>query len=202
MQMKKKEHLIYIKFLLVITSIAIISCESILDFSTEDISNEFIKSIPAGSKIAVVDVNTNDTTKKVFTENLITDLIRNSDSKFSVIERNLVQDALKEMKMQSTDLFDRKEIVELGKFLGANFIITGTLYRGSHLNFDFKYILNMRCINIKTLEIISAIRFEKSHFLKSEESFIIIFCSLLFLIVIANFIRFLIEENRNNKRLK
>lgn len=187
-QMKKKEYIIYIKFLLVIISIVIISCDSILVFSTEDISNEFIKSIPVGSKIAVVDVNTNDNSKRLFTENLITDLIRNSDSKFLVIERNLVQDALQEMKIQSTGFFDRKEIVELGKFLGANYIIAGTLYKGNLDNFDFKYTLNLRCINVKTLEIISAIRIEKNIFLKSFRGIAILVFTLMLLIIISSLI--------------
>lgn len=82
---------------------------------------------------------------KAVSEIMRTELI--STGQFRVLERSQLDKALTEQKLQQSGIIDNKSVVELGKLLGANFIIIGSVVKmGS------AYTINSRMIDMKTGE--------------------------------------------------
>ena len=65
--------------------------------------------------------------------------------KFTVVERARLDAALKEMQMQSGDMFDESSAVELGKMSGAEMVFFGSIFR-----FGGKELLSIKGMDIKT----------------------------------------------------
>ncbi|MCX7918899.1 MAG: DUF1566 domain-containing protein [bacterium] len=65
--------------------------------------------------------------------------------KYRVIERSALLKVLKEQKLQMTDLVDTKSAVEVGKFLGAETIVTGSI-----IKMGKSYTLTPRFIDVQT----------------------------------------------------
>ena len=65
--------------------------------------------------------------------------------KFTVVERARLDAALKEMQMQSGDMFDESSAVELGKMSGAEMVFFGTIFR-----FGGRELLSIKGMDIKT----------------------------------------------------
>lgn len=80
---------------------------------------------------------------KAVAEIIRTELI--STGQFVVLERSQLDKALSEQKLQKSGLIDDKSVVELGKLLGANFIIIGSVVK-----MGTAYTINARMIDIKT----------------------------------------------------
>jgi TolB-like protein len=67
--------------------------------------------------------------------------------KFRVVERSQMQKALEEQKLHLTGVIDDKTAVEVGKLVGADFIVVGSVVKiGS------SYTINSRMIDVKTGE--------------------------------------------------
>lgn len=104
--------------------------------------------------IAVVDfTNTGgdssfDYLSKTIPENLITSLAEQGDLK--IVERGRLQEALKEMKLQLTDIVDEASAVRLGKAVGASAIIVG-----SFVNIGEKIRISSRLIDVQTATVIT-----------------------------------------------
>jgi TolB-like protein len=67
--------------------------------------------------------------RKGLAEMLITDLV--TAGSIDVFERARIEDALKELKLQSTKNFDQKTAVQVGGMVGAHYQIAGTILRPS-----------------------------------------------------------------------
>jgi len=122
-----------------------------IENATTYLADELAKKIEQGSRVAVVGVfnveaETLSELHDTLTENLTTDLVKSSGEKFSVVERRLIHQALKELGFQETDLVDRSKAARVGEFLGATVIVSGTAQpilvvyrvnmRGFKLNLD------------------------------------------------------------------
>jgi len=66
---------------------------------------------------------------------------------FTVLERSQLDRAVSEQKLQKSGLINDRSAVELGKLLGANFIIIGSVVK-----IGTAYTINARMMNIKTGE--------------------------------------------------
>jgi len=106
--------------------------EFLLEDSLKDLSEQIINSMVEGSKkkIAIVefsDLNGNITQfGKYISEELITRLFKTD--KFNVIERQLLNKIITEQKLSLTGIIDPKSAKELGKILGVDAIVSGTIF--------------------------------------------------------------------------
>jgi hypothetical protein len=82
---------------------------------------------------------------KAVAEILRTEII--STGKYRVLERAQLDRAIDEQKLQKSGIIDDKNAVEIGKLLGANYIIIGSVVK-----IGAAYTINSRMINIKTGE--------------------------------------------------
>ncbi|MGC8728762.1 MAG: FlgO family outer membrane protein [Elusimicrobiales bacterium] len=98
-------------------------------------------------KVAVLDFtyydNKTSPQLKDISESLSVNLAKN---KVLIAERNQIETILKEKKVQSLGIFDIKAITELGTFLGADAVLTGTVYDLP----ENKSKLNIKVIDAKT----------------------------------------------------
>ena len=78
---------------------------------------------------------------------MITDL--SSVEAVQVVERERMQDLVGEMQMQQSKLFDPKTAVQLGKLVGAEYVVTGAL-----MALDPKLRIDTRVIRVSTGEIV------------------------------------------------
>jgi len=67
--------------------------------------------------------------RKGLAEMLITDLV--TAGGIDVVERARIEDAMKELKLQSTKNFDQKTAVQVGGMVGAHYQVAGTILRPS-----------------------------------------------------------------------
>jgi TolB-like protein len=98
--------------------------------------------------VAVMDfesVGSEEHLGKAVAEIVRTELI--NTGQFRVLERSQLDRALSEQTLQKSGLIDDKSVVELGKLLGANFIIIGSVVK-----MGTAYTLNSRMIDMKTGE--------------------------------------------------
>lgn len=96
--------------------------------------------------VAVMDfesVGSEEHLGKAVAEIMRTELI--NTGQFLVLERSQLDRALSEQKLQKSGLIDDKSVVELGKLLGANFIIIGSVVK-----MGTAYTINSRMIDMKT----------------------------------------------------
>jgi TolB-like protein len=104
--------------------------------------------------IAVVDfTNTSGDTSydylsKTIPESLITSLAEGGDLR--IVERGRLEAALKEMKLQLSDVVDEATAVQLGKAVGANAIIVG-----SFVAIGNKLRISSRLIDVQTATVIT-----------------------------------------------
>lgn len=108
---------------------------------------------------------------KGITDMVITDLV--NTGKFSVYERERLEDILKELRFGQTGLVDISTAVSIGKLLGVQLLLMGTITRfdleentvripfvGKIGETTATVQLDLRLVNIETGEIISAFRGE------------------------------------------
>ncbi len=126
-----------------------------LDQGLDEIAQKITKSIPEGSRkgVAVMDFNTLDGSVTVLGrfigEELITRLFETE--RLKVIERSLLEKAIEELKFNTSDLVDPTIAKQVGKVVGADAIVTGTL---SDLGDSVK--INARVIMVESGEVIGA----------------------------------------------
>ncbi len=98
--------------------------------------------------VAVLDfesMGTEEYIGKAVSEIMRTALVRNQ--KFKVVERAQINKALTEQKFQKSGMIDDKSAVEIGKVLGADLIIVGSVVKIGNA-----YTINSRMIDVKTGE--------------------------------------------------
>jgi len=100
------------------------------------------------SSVAVLDfesMGTEDYLGKAISEIMRTALVSNQN--YRVVERAQINKAISEQKFQKSGIIDDKSAVEIGKVLGADLIIVGSVVRIGNA-----YTINSRMIDVKTGE--------------------------------------------------
>ena len=108
--------------------------------------------------IAVFDFSNNGlSNNEVFTlsDRLRTELVRVSDNK--IVERNKIDDILKEQKFQKSGCVDEC-LIELGKLLGANSVIIGSIGKVGNV-----YTISARMVDAESGEILQAISYDSDY---------------------------------------
>lgn len=98
--------------------------------------------------VAVLDfesVGSEEHLGKAVSEIMRTELI--GTRKFRVVERSQINQALSEQKLQKSGIVDEKSAVDIGKLLGADLIIIGSVVK-----IGTAYTINSRMIDVKTGE--------------------------------------------------
>ncbi len=90
---------------------------------------------------------------------IVSQLVRR---KVKVVERRKFTDALTELAIQQTELFDAATAAKLGKLAGASHVVTGNVTRPG--NSGFKAELSLRLVRVETSDIVSATNFESYPF--------------------------------------
>lgn len=76
-----------------------------------------------------------------------------TDKKVRIVEREYINKIIEELKLQMTGLVDEETALEVGRIIGANYFIFGTVsILGANV------VLNARVVNVETAEIISTSR--------------------------------------------
>jgi TolB-like protein len=129
--------------------------ENSLDQGLNEVAKQVTESIPVGKTTTIAVMDFNDLSGNVtmlgrfVSEELITKLFQTK--RFKVIERSLLEKALDELKFNTTDLVDTGNAKQLGKVVGAEAIVTGTI---TDLGRSVK--VNARVITVESGEIIGA----------------------------------------------
>lgn len=98
------------------------------------------------ARVAVIDfesIGDDPTIGRGVTEIVRTELIKTG--KYEVVERALLNKVLEEQKFQLSDLVDPSKAVELGRMLGADLILTGSVVK-----IGTSYTINARFIDVRT----------------------------------------------------
>ena len=98
------------------------------------------------TRVAVIDfesIGDDPNIGRGVTEIVRTELIKTG--KYEVVERALLNKVLEEQRFQVSDLVDPSKAVELGKILGADLILTGSVVK-----IGTSYTINGRFIDVKT----------------------------------------------------
>ena len=107
------------------------------------------------NKIAVVDFTDLNGYKSAvgdfIAEELITNLFIVSSAEFDVVERRALARVLSEQKLTASGLFDSESIANVGKILGIEAIVTGSI---TYLGDDVK--INARLIGVETARVFAA----------------------------------------------
>ncbi|MBI4655514.1 MAG: SUMF1/EgtB/PvdO family nonheme iron enzyme [Elusimicrobia bacterium] len=121
-----------------------------------DLANDLLNQIKSAQTIRMAVLHFpyidgfNSSGCKIVQERMITAF--SGDKKFSLMERSLLYKVLEEKKLQMSGLFDEETTIKLGKMLGVEAVLTGTLIDVSDLDVE----INARIINTITGEIISS----------------------------------------------
>lgn len=92
-----------------------------------------------------------ETTAEYFTEHL--SLAATSVGRFTLVERKDLQSILTELELQLSGLLDEVSAARLGGLLGAEVLVSGTLYRRAD-----RYELFLKLVRVSTAEILSVTR--------------------------------------------
>lgn len=121
----------------------------LIDYSSialADRTTSAVLPIMASDKSKSMDLNS-----EYFTEQLIHSL--SLSSRFRMVERKDIQKLLKEMEIQMSGLTDQKNASKIGKIMGAQTLIVGTLYKKEKY-----YELFIKLLRVETAEIIAVTR--------------------------------------------
>ena len=118
-----------------------------LDVAIRDASDYLNDNIPKGSKIVILNVESNSAN---LSEYVIDELIANAvnDKNFSVVDRRQLEAIQSEQKFQMSGAVDDKDALAIGKFFGAQTIISGAMREiGS------RYRLTIRALSVQTAQV-------------------------------------------------
>ncbi len=127
----------------------------IFQFMTVLFNNQLCLAGFSKEKIAVLDFEFHGeqqlrgVTGAIVAEAFTTALVK--DGRFEVVERALLVKIIEEQKLGQTGLIDTNSTVELGKILGVNIIISGSIMHN-----EKRIDLYARAINVKSASIIAA----------------------------------------------
>ena len=121
-----------------------ISATDELDMILREVSDYLNESIPAGKKIAIINIQSDST---AFTEYIINVLIANAvnDRIFSVVDRQQLDAVRAELNFNMSGEVSDQSAQSVGKMLGAQTIITGTISQVGRY-----YRMNIRALEVET----------------------------------------------------
>ncbi len=141
----------YVSMSLIFLATAIFAAED----SYDKIVNELAIKAEGIKKIAIIPFSYADNPSMVRDGSVIAERLTIKFinlKRFEVIERNVLDKVLNELKLQNSGAIDASTAKELGKILGVDAIITGTLVQTS----DGKIEINARIIKTETAQAIGA----------------------------------------------
>jgi TolB-like protein len=118
-----------------------------LDIAIRDASDYLNDNIPKGNKIVILNIQSDYTN---LSDYIIDELIANAvkDKVFSVVDRAQLEQIRMELKFQWSGEVDDKSALEIGKFLGAQTIVSGAV---SELG--DRYRMRLRALNVQTAQV-------------------------------------------------
>jgi len=118
-----------------------------LDMAIRDASDYLNDNIPAGSKIVILNIESNSSN---LSEYIIDELIANviNDKTFSVVDRRQLEAIQAEQKFQMSGAVDDKDALAIGKFFGAQTIISGAMR-----DIGGRYRLTIRALAVQTAQV-------------------------------------------------
>jgi hypothetical protein len=96
------------------------------DKAIHSIFNNFIQNIPHRSRLAIVGITATDQNEAAFYVNDLTMQFVNA-RRFTVVDRSDIDKVLSEQNFQMSGMVDDDAFVSIGKFIGANVVITGSI---------------------------------------------------------------------------
>jgi TolB-like protein len=118
-----------------------------LDIAIRDASDYLNENIPQGNKVVIINMQSDYAN---LSEYIIDELIANAvrDRVFSVVDRAQLEQIRMELNFQFSGEVDDQSALEIGKFIGAQTIVTGTI---SELG--DRYRIRIRALNVETAEV-------------------------------------------------
>jgi TolB-like protein len=118
----------------------------------QKLANELAGGLGPGNKIAVFDAESTDGRRPVFgrsvSESLVTSLSRRG---LTIVERKLLDGALREINFQHSGLSGDEVRKEMGRFLGADTVLVATV-KGSKA----EIVINARCVSVERGTVVSS----------------------------------------------
>jgi TolB-like protein len=118
-----------------------------LDIAIRDASDYLNDNIPKGSKIVILNI---ESTSANLSEYIIDELIANAvnDKNFSVVDRRQLETIQSEQKFQMSGAVDDKDALAIGKFFGAQTIISGAMR-----DIGSRYRMTIRALSVQTAQV-------------------------------------------------
>jgi hypothetical protein len=118
-----------------------------LDIAIRDASDYLNDNIPKGNKIVILNIQSD---YAALSDYIIDELIANAvnDKVFSVVDRAQLEQIRMELKFQWSGEVDDNHALEIGKFLGAQTIVTGAISQLAD-----RHRLRVRALNVLTAEV-------------------------------------------------
>jgi PBP1b-binding outer membrane lipoprotein LpoB len=118
-----------------------------LDLAIRDTSDYLNDNIPKGNKIIILNIQSD---YAALSDYIIDELIANAvnDKIFSVVDRAQLEQIRAELNFQWSGEVDDKSALEIGKFLGAQTIVTGAISQLAD-----RHRMRIRALNVKTAEV-------------------------------------------------
>jgi hypothetical protein len=141
------------KILLIVSLILLFGCATKapapddLDIAIRDASDYLNNNIPAKSKIVILNIQSD---YAALSEYIIDELIANAvnDKIFTVVDRAQLEQLRMELKFQVSGEVDDKSALEIGKFFGAQTIVSGAISE-----FGDRYRMRIRALNVQTSQV-------------------------------------------------
>ncbi len=118
-----------------------------LDLAIRDTSDYLNDNIPKGNKIIILNIQSDYAS---LSDYIIDELIANAvnDKIFKVVDRAQLEQIRAELNFQWSGEVDDKSALEIGKFLGAQTIVTGAISQLAD-----RHRMRIRALNVKTAEV-------------------------------------------------
>jgi len=118
-----------------------------LDYAIRDASDYLNDNIPKGSKIVILNIESNSVN---LSEYVIDELVANvvNDRNFSVVDRRQLEAIQSEQKFQMSGAVDDRDALAIGKFFGAQTIISGAMRE-----IGGRYRLTIRALAVQTAQV-------------------------------------------------
>jgi len=128
------------------------SSEGSLDKAIDSQSHFLLEQIPSNSILAIIGISSgNEDLSKYITEGITSYILNNNIKNIVIVERAAMPILQREINFQYSGNVDDNFMVSLGKMIGANTVVAGTIYSiGNELRF------NIRAIEIETSIIIAS----------------------------------------------
>ncbi|HEX2948174.1 MAG TPA: CsgG/HfaB family protein [Armatimonadota bacterium] len=127
---------LYLSLLILLLTLPTLAQQDIMSQTADDMVKDLVtraeaRKVPAGETLVIAafdNINCRgDALPRIFQERLITAFIMEEKGYFNIVERTQLDKAMKEFKMDQSGLTDPDMQKKIGKFLGANYILLGSI---------------------------------------------------------------------------